>query len=131
MAAIPGRQAPRPDYQPHVRPPRRRAPHRLPKGASRREARVRRGRFLVLVVIPVLLMMGSVYLHTVAAGLGAEVQKLEERQARVESEKEQLDLRVAELSAPARIQTLARRDLQMRQPGGASLKVYRSEGGDG
>jgi hypothetical protein len=97
---------------------------------ARRKA-ARRRRFAVLVVVPVLLMLGSVYMHTVSAGLGGKVADLEGRVARAEGEGEKLEVRVAELSGPGRIRSLASEELQMREPGGADMKVYAKHGEDG
>src|SRR5215217_7051756 len=46
---------------------------------STRKAADRRRRFAMLVVVPVLLMLGSVYLNTLAAGLDARTAELEVR----------------------------------------------------
>ena len=100
-----------------------------PDGAARRKAAgrkaaSRRRRFAVLVVIPVLLMLGSVYLHTVSAGLAGRAASLEERLAQVQAEGERLEVRVAELSGAERIRPLAAEKLGMRDPGGEDLEVY-------
>ena len=76
------------------------------------------------MVVPVLLMLGSVYLHTISAGLGDRVEELEGLNARTAAERERLEVRVAELSSPGRIRPLAREDLNMRDPKGADLRVY-------
>jgi cell division protein FtsL len=87
--------------------------------------------FVLLVVVPVLLMLGSVYVHTVAAGLGEEVARLEEQETGAEDEGEQLEVKITELSEPGRIRALAKRDLDMRDPAGKDLEVYdRSDGED-
>ena len=99
--------------------------------AAGRKAAGRRRRFAVLVVVPVLLMLGSVYLHTVSDRLGVRVAGLEERVARAEAEGEKLEVRVAELSGPGRIRSLAADELQMREPGGADMRVYVGHGEDG
>lgn len=82
---------------------------------------------MVVLVVPVLLMLGSVYTHTVASQLGAEVVRLKEEKTRAESEGERLDVRLTELSEPGRIRTLARENLGMRDAG-KDLTIY---GGDG
>ena len=107
---------------------RRRAADRR---AADRRAAGRRRRFAVLVVVPVLLMLGSVYIHTVSDALGGRVADLEERVARAEAEGEKLEVRVAELSGPGRIRSLASEELQMRELGGADMKVYARHGEDG
>ncbi len=89
---------------------------------SRRRQAERRRRFALLVVIPVLLMLGSVYLHTVAGGLGEEAGGLEERLSRAEAEGQKLDVKVAALSAPGRIRERAE-DLGMKEPGGEDLRA--------
>ncbi len=83
-----------------------------------------------MLVVPVALMIGSVYAHTVAAELGREAARLEEKKARAESEGERLEVRITELSEPGRIRKLARENLQMRDPGSKDLATYGSEGED-
>ena len=101
-----------------------------PKRERRRE--VSKGQaFVLLVVVPVLLMLGSVYVHTVATGLGEEVARLEEEESRAEDEGERLEVKVTELSEPGRIRALAKRDLDMKDPDGKDLETYgRSDGED-
>ena len=91
-----------------------------------------RGRrdFLVLVVVPVALMLGSVYGHTEAAGLRGEAAGLAEEKARAEAEAERLEVRVTELSEPGRVRDLARRELGMRDPAGGDLKDYSGSDGE-
>jgi cell division protein DivIC len=96
---------------------------RRPGVAQRRKTAGHRRRFAVVVVVPVLLMLGSVYLHTVSAGLADRVAVLEERLARAEAERERLEVRVAELSGADRIRSLAEK-LGMQDPGGTDLEVY-------
>lgn len=84
---------------------------------------------MVLVVVPVLLMLGSVYVHTVAAGLGEEAVRLEDEKKVAEGEGERLEVKITELSEPGRIRALARGDLDMRDPGGDDLETY--DGSDG
>ena len=103
---------------------------RRPPGV-RNEAVGRRRRFAVVVLVPVLLMLGSVYLHTVSAGLASGVADLEERLARAEVAGEKLGVRVAELSGAGRIRSLAAGKLGMQDPNGADLKVYDQDGEDG
>jgi hypothetical protein len=105
---------------------------RRPSGAAaRKKAAGRRRRFAVIVLVPVLLMLGSVYLHTVSAGLAGGVADLEERLARAEAAGETLGVRVAELSGAGRIRSLAAEKLGMRDPNGADLRVYDHDGEDG
>jgi cell division protein FtsL len=99
--------------------------------AAQRRAAGRRRRFAALVVVPVLLMLGSVYIHTISDALGSKVADLEERLTRAEAEGEKLEVRVAELSGPSRIRSLASEELQMREPGGADMKVYARHREDG
>jgi hypothetical protein len=101
-----------------------------PSGARSKPAG-RRWRFAVIVVVPVVLMLGSVYLHTVSAGLTGRVADLEERLARAEAEGEKLGVRVAELSGAGRIRSLAADKLKMHDPNGADLEVYNEDGEDG
>ena len=104
---------------------------RPPEAAAHKKALGRRRRFAVTVLVPVLLMLGSVYLHTVSAGLAGGVSNLEGRLARAEAEGEKLEVRVAELSGAGRIRSLAAEKLGMQDPGGADLKVYDQDGEDG
>ncbi len=97
---------------------------------GRRGAWQGRRAFVVLVVVPVLLMLGSVYVHNFAAGLKGETARLEEEKARAESEGERLDVRITELSEPQRIRAMAREQLQMRDPGGKELETYGRNGED-
>jgi cell division protein FtsL len=79
----------------------------------------------MIVVVPVLLMLGSVYLHTVAAGLDARAAKLDVKLGRAQDEGERLEVRVTELSGSARIRKLAEK-MGMREPGSSALRVYGS-----
>jgi cell division protein FtsL len=97
----------------------------------RKKAAGRYRRFAVVVVLPVLLMLGSVYLHTVSAGLSGRVASLEERVAQAQVRGERLEVRVAELSGADRIRPLATKKLGMQDPGGEDLKAYRAEREDG
>ncbi|MDQ3795198.1 MAG: cell division protein FtsL [Actinomycetota bacterium] len=98
---------------------------------ARKRATGRRRKFAVIVVVPVLLMLGGVYLHTVAAGLTGKVAGLEQRLGRVEAEGERLEVRVAGLSRASRIRSLAAKKLGMQDPKGADLEVYYDNGEDG
>jgi cell division protein DivIC len=103
-----------------------------PSGAvARKRVAGRRRKFAVIVVVPVLLMLGGVYLHTVAAGLTGKVAGLEQRLGRVEAEGERLEVRVAGLSRASRIRSLAAKKLGMQDPKGADLEVYYDNGEDG
>lgn len=103
-----------------------RAPQRPPERVLRRKAAGRRRRFAMLVVVPVLLMLGSVYLHTVSAGLDARATELGVKLGRVQDEGERLQVKVTELSGSARIRELAGK-LGMRQPESDALRVYGNE----
>jgi len=105
-------------------------PGETPKWKRRREEWWRGRRFVMLVVVPVLLMLGSVYVHTVAARLGDEVVRLEEEKKEAESEAERLEVRITELSEPGRIRALAREDLDMRDPTGGDLETYYGSDGE-
>lgn len=100
---------------------------RARQARSRRRQVERRRGFALLVVVPVLLMLGSIYLHTVAGGLGEKAAALEERIARADAEGQKLDVKVADLSAPTRIRERAQ-DLGMREPGGEDLRVNGEDG---
>ncbi len=110
-----------------ARPLRKRGPERRPRDA----VGWWRCRFAVLMVVPVLLMLGSVYLHTVAAGLEGRIGGLEARLDGARAEGQRLEVRVAELSRAERIRPLAAEQLGMRAPGSADLQVYGKEGEDG
>jgi cell division protein FtsL len=98
-----------------------------PSGAAaRKKAAGRSRRFAVTVVVPVLLMLGSVYLHTVSAGLDARAAELGVKLGRVQDKGERLQVRVTELSGSARIRELASK-LGLRQPESNALKVYGNE----
>jgi cell division protein FtsL len=99
------------------------------KRAGQQRWGVLRGQaFVALVLVPMLLMLGSVYLHTLAAELKEEKARLEEEKASAESEGERLDVRVTELSDPGRVRTLARKGLQMQDPGGKDIATYGNDG---
>ncbi|HSL01159.1 MAG TPA: hypothetical protein VK869_12560 [Rubrobacteraceae bacterium] len=117
--------------EPAARPARRRGPVSIPDAAARKRKAERRRRFVLLVVVPVLLMLGSVYLHTVAAGLVSRAAFLDEQVAAAAAKAERLEVRVAELSSAERVRPLAEEKLGMRDPRGADLEVYGSEGEDG
>lgn len=113
------------------RPERRSAPAKTSKRAAERHRGVLRGRaFVALVLVPTLLMLGSVYLHTLATGLKGETARLEEEKAGVENEGERLDVRVTELSDPGRIRALARKGLHLQDPSGNDLATYENDGED-
>lgn len=81
----------------------------------------------VLVLVPVLLMLGSVYLHTVSGGLEGREAALQEELDGARASGERLEVEVAELSAAERVRSLAREKLGMRDAGSADLQVV----GDG
>ena len=112
-------------------PLQERAPERSQDHSLRRKAAGRRRRFAMLVVVPVLLMLGSVYLHTVAAELDSRAADLGVRLDRAREEGERLEVRVAELSGAERIRTLAAEKLGMHEPKSTTLKVYGDTAEDG
>jgi cell division protein FtsL len=85
----------------------------------------------MLVVVPVLLMLGSVYLNTLAAGLDARTAELEVRLDRAREVGERLEVKVAELSGAERIVALAAEKLGMHEPKSNTLKVYGVRAEDG
>ena len=117
LAALPTQQA---------RPVRKRGPDRRP-----RDVVGRRRQFAVLVVVPVLLMLGSVYLHTVATSLEGRIAELEGDLDEARAEGQRLEVRVAQLSRAERIRPLAAEKLSMRAPGSEDLQFYGREGEDG
>ena len=98
---------------------------------STRKAADRRRRFAMLVVVPVLLMLGSVYLNTLAAGLDARAAELEVRLDRAREVGERLEVKVADLSGAERIVALAAEKLGMHEPKSNTLKVYGVRAEDG
>ena len=110
-------------------PVQKRAVDRPGDRASKQKAAGRRRRFALLVVVPVLLMLGSVYLNTVAAGLDSRAAALDVRLDRAREVGERLEVRVAELSGADRIRALAAEKLGMHEPKSTTLKVYRAEDG--
>ena len=98
---------------------------------STRKAADRRRRFAMLVVVPVLLMLGSVYLNTLAAGLDAKAAELDVRLDRAREVGERLEVKVAELSGAERIVALAAEKLGMHEPKSNTLKVYGVRAEDG
>ena len=98
---------------------------------STRKAADRRRRFAMLVVVPVLLMLGSVYLNTLAAGLDARTAELEVRLDRAREVGERLEVKLAELSGAERIRALAAEKLGMHEPKSNTLKVYGVRAEDG
>ena len=97
----------------------------------RRKAAGRRRRFAMLVVVPVLLMLGSVYLNTLAAGLDARAGELDARLDKAREVGERLEVKVAELSGAERIRALAAEKLGMHEPKSTTLKVYGARAEDG
>ena len=114
-----------------ARPAEERTPDRPQIRSLKRKAAGRRRRFAMIVVVPVLLMLGSVYLHTVAAGLDARAGDLEVKLDRVREEGERLEVRVAELSGAGRIRERATEKLGMHEPKSSALKVYGDKTEDG
>jgi cell division protein FtsL len=99
--------------------------------ALRRRAAGRRRRFAMLVVVPVLLMLGSVYLNTLAAELDARAAELDVRLDRAREVGERLEVKVAELSGAERIRALAAEKLGMHEPKSTTLRVYGARAEDG
>jgi cell division protein FtsL len=112
-------------------PLHKRAKDRPRDRSLRRKAAGRRRRFAMLVVVPVLLMLGSVYLNTVAAGLDARAAELDVRLDRATEVGERLEVKVAELSGADRIRGLAAEKLGMHEPKSTTLRVYGARAEDG
>lgn len=102
------------------------APAKKRAGDEKRRARGRKRRFAILVVIPVLVMLGSIYLHTVSSGVEARVAGLAQELDTARAEGERLEVDVAKLSAADRVRPLARDKLGMRDAGSADLEVVES-----
>ena len=125
--------APQRKYQerPYARPEEKRTSQRSAgHGPRRKRANASHRRFLVLVVVPMLLMLGSIYLHTVAANLGTEAEQLKGRISQAGDDKQRLDLQVAQLSSPGRVIGIAQKKLGMRAPNGKNLQIYSNHGED-
>lgn len=84
----------------------------------------------MLVVVPALLMLGSVYTHTVSTGLSNRGAVLTEQRDELRVEKEALEVEVSRLSAPDRVRPLAREDLNMRAPAAGDMTAYDGEDGE-
>lgn len=106
------------------REPDGRRPARRTRKAPRK-TQDRNRRFAVLVLVPVLLMLGSVYLHTVSAGLEARTEGLQHELEAARARGERLEVEVAKLSAADRVRPLAREKLGMRDAGSADLEVIK------
>lgn len=100
------------------------------RNLRRSEARRRRS-FIFIVLVPVLLMLGSVYLHTVAAETQRTTDALEENISEAAARREALGVREAELSGAERIRSAARDDLGMRDPGAKDFRAYSGDVEDG
>ena len=112
-------------------PPWEQAPQRPRVGKVPRRDPGRRRRFTVLVVVPVLLMLGSVYLHTVSGDLESREAALQEELDGTRAAGERLEVEVAELSAADRVRSLARERLGMQDAGSANLEVLGEQREDG
>ena len=104
-------------------PPWERTPEATRVGKVRGRERGRRRRFAFLVVVPVLLMLGSVHLHTVSGGVESREGALQEKLDGARANGERLEVKVAQLSAADRVRPLAREKLGMRDAGSADLEV--------
>ena len=109
----------------------KRAEDRSRDRTLRQKAAGRRRRFGLMVVVPVLLILGSVYLNTVAAGLDARAAALDVRLDKATEVGERLEVRVAKLSGAERIRALAAEKLGMHEPKSTTLKVYGERAEDG
>ena len=96
--------------------------------AERRGKLERRRRFWVLVVLPVVLMLGSVYLHTVSTSLTSRSADLREQISGFEARNERLEVQVSKLSSPGRVRSVAAEKLGMREPSSSDMKVYDGSG---
>lgn len=109
-------------------PERRQAPAERKRPSRRAAAAKHRRRFITLVVIPILLMLGSVYLHTVASRLDQQSVQIQQQVDKAEAENRALGVKVAELSRPERIRSMARSTLGMQDPSAENLHTYRGSG---
>ena len=112
-------------------PAQRRTRERSQDRSLEQKAAGRRRRFAMLVVVPVFLMLGSVYLHAVAAGLDTRAAGLAAKLDRAIEEGERLEVRVAELSGAGRIRALAAKKFGMHEPESTTLKIYADKAEDG
>ncbi len=108
-----------------VRPGPERVTRRRPSVRERRTARGQKRRFALVVLLPVLLMLGSVYLHAVSNGLEGRVAGMENELEAAKAQGERLEVEVAKLSSADRVRPLAREKLGMRDANSADLEVYR------
>lgn len=106
-----------------VREASRSVPGRAPRRRGTRKRSPLRA-FVALAVVPVLLMLGSVYVHATAAGLDGEAARLADEKARAAAEAERHEVKIAELSRPERVRSIAEGDLGMRDPDGEDLKTF-------
>jgi cell division protein FtsL len=106
-----------------VRPPAVRPRPRAPSPELARRWRA----FVALAVIPALLMLGGIYLNTVANDLSSRVAELRQQVEQVELQNREMEARASELSRPERIMDRAR-GMGLREPGAESVKVYGSDG---
>ncbi|HKH11478.1 MAG TPA: hypothetical protein VKA73_10080 [Rubrobacter sp.] len=102
-----------------------RAPGKKQAESQRRKDHGRKRRFAVLVVVPMLLMLGSIYLHAVSSRLEVRTAGLEQELDAARAQGERLDVDVAKLSAADRVRPLARQKLGMRDAGSADLEVIK------
>ena len=102
-----------------------RQPDKRQARKARQKARGQKRRFALVVVVPVLLMLGSVYLHTVSGGLEGRAAGLQQELDAARASGERLEVDVAKLSAADRIRPLAREKLGMQDAGSGDLQVFR------
>lgn len=94
---------------------------------ERRQAAKRRRSFVLLVLIPLSLLLGSVYLHNVASDTQARITTLQERIDDADARYEQLGVREAELSNPERIRTLAAEDHGMKDASASQIEQLEAD----
>lgn len=116
------------DYEREVRRERDR---RRRESQERRQSARRRRSFIFFVLIPTVLLLGSVYLHNVASNTEERITALQERIDETEARSEQLGVRAAELSSPERIRTLAEDDYGLEDADASQIEVIGRQAGSG
>lgn len=109
----------RPAYQYPVRPVRRqvrKAARRTAPKVERRPAAAAKSRYVLVWLVAVALTLGVASRFALAAKLTVDIAALNKQLAQVQAENEQLQLQVASLKSPARIEQIATARLGMIRP---------------
>lgn len=109
----------RPAYQYPVRPTRRqmrKTGQRTAAGVKRRSAAAAKTRYVLAWLVAVALALGVASRFALAAKLTVDIAALNKQLAQVQAENEQLQLQIAALKSPARIEQIATTRLGMVRP---------------